>query len=107
MAAMKIQMNLSNTDILANKIGKEIQGTSYYLIDIGIAGEQLVLQAQELGLGTCWIGSFDADKVRQALEIPSDVAIIELMTLGYPAEKGGQNTRLPIEEIVCYNKWRF
>jgi len=76
-------------------------------IDVSISLEHISLQATELGLATCWIGSFDTDKVRQALEIPGDVAIIELMTLGYPAEKGGQNTRLPIEEIVCYNKWRF
>jgi len=76
-------------------------------IDVSIALEHISLQATELGLATCWIGSFDTDKVRQALEIPGDVAIIELMTLGYPAEKGSQNTRLPIEEIICYNKWRF
>ena len=76
-------------------------------IDVSIALEHISLQATELGLATCWIGSFDTEKVRQALEIPEDVAIIELMTLGYPAEQGSQNTRLPIEEIVCYNKWRF
>jgi nitroreductase len=34
------------------------RGTQYYLIDIGIAGEHLVLQAEDLGLGTCWCGIF-------------------------------------------------
>ena len=76
-------------------------------IDVSIALEHISLQAAELGLATCWIGSFDAEKVRQLLEIPDDVVIIELMTLGYPAEQGKQNTRLAIEEILCYNKWSF
>ena len=76
-------------------------------IDISIALEHISLQAAELGLGTCWIGSFDSDKVKQILEIPSDVAVIELMAIGYPDEPGKQNTRLAIEEIICYNKWKF
>ncbi|MBN1974014.1 MAG: nitroreductase family protein [Sedimentisphaerales bacterium] len=76
-------------------------------IDVSIALEHISLQAAELGLATCWIGSFDAQKAKQLLNIPEDVTVIELMSLGYPAEKGRQNTRLAIEEILCYNKWNF
>jgi nitroreductase len=56
---------LAKLDILANRIGKQIQGTQFYLLDIGIAGEHLVLQAQELGLGSCWIGWFNARKIKK------------------------------------------
>ena len=76
-------------------------------IDVSIALEHISLQAAELGLGTCWIGSFDTPKVRQILDIPGDIEIIELMALGYPAKPGNQNTRLPIQDILCYNKWEF
>jgi nitroreductase len=76
-------------------------------IDVSIALEHISLQAAELGLGTCWIGSFNAELVKQILSIPMDVTIIELMALGYPAEPGKQNTRLSADEIVCYNKWNF
>ena len=76
-------------------------------IDVSIALEHISLQAAELGLGTCWIGSFETEKVREILSIPKNVAIIELMALGYPAEPGKQNTRLPVEEILCYDKWKF
>ena len=76
-------------------------------IDISIALEHISLQATELGLATCWIGSFDAEQVKQVLEIPNDISIIELMALGYPSEQGKQNTRLSIKEILCYNKWGF
>ncbi len=76
-------------------------------IDVSIALEHIALMATELGLATCWIGSFDAEKVRQVLEIPEDVAIIELMALGYPAEGRRQTTREPMKSIVCRDKWQF
>ena len=76
-------------------------------IDVSIALEHICLQAADLGLGTCWIGSFDADKVRQILEIPENVVIIELMTVGYPADSKPEPKREPIEKIVCYDTWRF
>jgi len=76
-------------------------------IDVAIALEHISLQAADLGLGTCWIGSFDADKVRQILAIPEDVAIIELMTVGYPADSKPEPKREPIEKIVCYDTWKF
>jgi nitroreductase len=76
-------------------------------IDVAIALEHICLQAADLRLGTCWIGSFDADKVRQILEIPENITIIELMTVGYPADSKPEPKREPIEKIVCYDTWKF
>jgi nitroreductase len=76
-------------------------------IDVAIAMEHIALMATELGLATCWIGSFDAEKVGQILEIPENIAIIELMALGYPANGRRQTTREPIENIVCFDEWQF
>jgi nitroreductase len=76
-------------------------------IDIAIALEHIALMATDLGLATCWIGSFDPQKVRQVLGIPENAAIIELMAMGYPAEGKRQTAREPIENIVCYNMWQF
>ena len=76
-------------------------------IDIAIALEHIALQATELGLATCWIGAFYADKVRTILAIPDDIQIIELMAVGYPADSPKQTSREPIEKIMCYNKWQF
>ena len=76
-------------------------------IDVAIALEHICLQTADLGLGTCWIGSFDADKVRQILAIPDNIIIVELMALGYPADSKPEPKREPIEKIVCYNTWKF
>jgi len=76
-------------------------------IDVAIALEHICLQAADLGLGSCWIGSFDSGEVRQILAIPEDIAIIELMTLGYPADSKPEPKREPMEKIVCYDTWKF
>ena len=76
-------------------------------IDVSIALEHIALMATELGLATCWIGSFDAGKVKEVLEIPKEVAIIELMALGYPDKSCRQTTREPMKNIVCRDKWQF
>lgn len=74
-------------DVLANRIGKEIQGTNYYLLDVGIAGEHIVLQAQELGLRSCWIGWFSSKKAKKVLGVPRGWKVVSLLAIGYPRDK--------------------
>lgn len=76
-------------------------------IDVAIALEHICLQATELGLGTCWIGAFDSEKVRKILGIPDDIIIVELMTVGYPADTKPEPKRESIDKIACYEKWAF
>ena len=82
-------------------------GQSIGPIDVAIALDHISLQATQSGLATCWIGSFYPEKVRAILNIPTDVTIIELMALGYPADELKEAKREPIEKILCYEKWRF
>ena len=76
-------------------------------IDVAIALEHIALQATELGLATCWVGSFNAEKVRELLDIPDGITVVELMALGYPADKPKEPRREPVEKILCYEKWGF
>ena len=76
-------------------------------IDVAIALEHIALQAAELELATCWIGSFFPDQVRKILQIPSEIGVIELMALGYPADKAPEPDRVGVEEIISLNKWNF
>lgn len=76
-------------------------------IDVAIALEHIALVATALGLATCWIGAFDAEKVKAILGIPGDVSVIELMPIGYPADTQGVANRESIDSIVCYEKWEF
>ena len=76
-------------------------------VDLAIAMEHLALAAAAEGLGTCWIGAFDQDPVREVLGIPESAKVIELMTLGYPAADASPRpkSRKPLGEIVCYEQW--
>ncbi len=76
-------------------------------IDVAIALEHMCLQATELGLATCWIGSFYPDKIRQIVGIPDGVIIVELLALGYPADTPKQSRRETIDQIVSFENWRF
>ena len=89
------------------RIGGMFRGTQYYLIDIGIAGEHLVLQAEELGLGTCWMGWFDEKAVKSVLHIPQDRKIDILMALGYHDQKKvkGEHNREAFDKIASFNSY--
>jgi nitroreductase len=89
------------------RIGGMFRGTKYYLIDIGVACEHLVLEAEELGLGTCWIGWFNEGGVKSVLGIPKDKKIDILIALGYydRAKLGAEHGREPMDEIASFNAY--
>lgn len=74
-------------------------------VDLSISLEHIVLQAVELGLGTCWIEAFYPDEVREILGIPQDVDVSGILTVGYPAESPEARPRKSIEEITCWERW--
>jgi nitroreductase len=76
-------------------------------IDLAIAMEHICLQATELGLATCWIGSFYPDQVRPIVGIPENITIVQLMALGYPADEPREHTRGPLEGVVSFERWAF
>jgi nitroreductase len=76
-----------------------------YPIDVAIAIDHLTLVAVNEGLGTCWIGSFKEDKVKEVLGVPEHVRVVVLVTLGYPAESPAPPGRKPIGELICYDKY--
>jgi nitroreductase len=83
--------------------------------DACIASTIIQLKAHELGLGSCWLqtkGKFDAngkpchDNIREILEIPEDIYISNLISLGYPAEERPAYTEKDMDmSKVHYNKW--
>jgi nitroreductase len=95
---------LSKPDIIANRLGKRLQGIPFHYLDIGISGQQLILQAAELGLGTCWIGWFNVRRARKFFGIPHRYKIAGLIALGYsepPEPRPRPKTSLT--EIAWFN----
>ncbi|MCD6532243.1 nitroreductase family protein [bacterium] len=80
-------------------------GNIAHQVDLGIAGEHLVLAATALGLGTCWIAAFDQSELKDILGVPEDAHIVALFTLGYPDETPPPKQRKELSEIVMSEKW--
>jgi len=80
-----------------------------YLVDVAIAVENMALVSWELGLGSCWIGAYDEDKVKQLLGIPGGLRVVSLLSLGYPVEKPASQTirqrRKLLAQIIHYEKY--
>jgi nitroreductase len=81
-------------------------GQYCYPIDVAIAVDHMSLMATAEGLGTCWIGAFYEDKVKEILAIPEKIRVVVLLTLGYPAEEPAARPRKKLEEIVAYDGWQ-
>jgi nitroreductase len=78
----------------------------YYLLDMGISMEHIILAAAEKGLGTCWIGGqYDEPSIKKALRIPYEIRVVALTPIGYPSETPGPKNRKSLDEIVSYEKW--
>jgi len=83
-----------------------MDGQEYWMVDVAIAMQNMILVATELGLGTCWIADFDEEAARKALELPQSIRIVAMTPLGYPAEeKRPVRNRKSLSEIVHYDSW--
>lgn len=68
-------------------------------VNCSIALSFMMLQATELGLGTCWLGAFSNEQVQQALGITDSVVAVS--PIGYPAESPDPRPRKAFDEVVC------
>jgi nitroreductase len=81
-------------------------GQKSYPIDLSIIIDHITLLAVEEGLGTCWIGAFHENEAKKILDIPDNVRIVELLTLGYPSNDSiKKKNRLSFDEVIKYEKW--
>jgi len=88
----------------------------FYLVDVAIALEHLVLAATAEGLGTCWIGALDEERTRRILDIPLKIRVVAVTPVGYPADDpgwygrtvstlAGSQHRKPLEQMVHWDRW--
>ncbi|MEM1674349.1 MAG: nitroreductase family protein [Candidatus Bathyarchaeia archaeon] len=86
-------------------LGDPNASKKWFTQDPFIAASFMTLEACEEGLGVCWIGAFEEERVKQILKIPEDLKVIILLTIGYPDEKPAPRPRKPREEIFFLNEF--
>lgn len=75
------------------------------ILDTAIAAQTMVLAAESLGLGTCWVSWFVQDEIRPVLGLPEDKYVVAILTLGYPDQQPKARPRRPLEDVVRYERW--
>ena len=54
--------------------------------DASIVCTHMMLEAWELGIGSCWVGMFGSEEVKAALALPENLTVSALLPIGYPAD---------------------
>ena len=74
--------------------------------DVAIVCTHIMLEAWEQGLGSCWVGSFNADEVAAALHLPESVCVTALLPIGYASADAAPSDRhekyRPMDEMVTF-----
>ena len=84
---------------------KDLIAGKWSIISTTIALHNMVVAAWAMGIGSCWVGDFNEEKIKKLLNIPESWNIVALISLGYPAEKPQPRKKKSIEEIVSFNKF--
>ncbi len=95
---------LSNVPMAIAIISSEKE-SDLWLVDGSVATENLMLAAENYGLGTCWIAESDNDEIKKMMDIPNDFHIITITPIGYPERKTKPPNRKSIEEILFKEKF--
>lgn len=80
-------------------------GQPKYSIDLSIATSFMMLEATNQGLGTCWLGGYDESAVKKALDIPDEVRVVSMLSLGYPDENPAPRPRKELNKIISYERY--
>ena len=86
-------------------VGVKEPGALYSTVDLTITLDHLSLRAVELGLGTCWIGDFEPEKVKDILKIPGEREVAICMTVGYPTSNPQARKRKGLSDLFHRDSW--
>jgi len=105
---------LKESPVVIVGCGVQKASPEWYTVDVTIAMQNMVLTATSEGLGTCWIGDFNENQVKETLKIPENLRVVALLALGYPREKLDLIARIEkiirrkklLKEIVSFEEYK-
>ena len=74
-------------------------------IDCSIASTNLHLGTFALGLGSCWVGSFDPDMATEIVGCPEGTRVVTVVTAGYADEDPAPRSRKALEDVAVYDRF--
>ncbi len=85
---------LRSTPTVIVLCGDQQASPNWYVVDVALAGENMVIAATAEGLGTCWVGSFEEKEVKTLLEVPENFRVVALLAVGYAKEREGVASKI-------------
>ena len=95
-----VDMDMNDPSAAANPIIEEEAIKAYLSMNVAIAVEHIVLKAVDLGLGSCWLGRFDRDKVKEYLALDESIYPVVLLPVGYPDQSPKARPRFDLDKLV-------
>jgi nitroreductase len=86
-------------------VGRPDVSAKWYRVDVAIALQTMVLAARSLGYGTCWIGAFEPEELKEICSIPENLEVVACTPLGTPAVEPAPRGRKPWSEVVSFDRY--
>jgi len=86
-------------------VGKPEVSEKWHRVDVAIAMQNMILAATALGYGSCWIGAFDPERVKEILGLPEAIEVVALTPLGVPADHPDPRPRQPMAEFASVDHY--
>jgi len=103
--ACKGQMWMADAAYIVVGVGLPEVSERWYRVDVGIAMQNLVLAAQSLGYGTCWIGAFVPEQVKAICDLPENTDVVACTPLGVPNVEPAARPRRDWEEVFSGERY--
>jgi len=95
-----VDMDMNDPSAAANPIINEEAIKAYLTMNVAIAVEHIVLKAVDLGLGSCWLGRFDRDRVKEYLALDENIFPVVLLPVGHPDQSPKARPRFALDKLV-------
>ena len=95
-----VDIDMNDASTTNSPIMDEEAVKAYLSMNVAIATEHIVLKAVDLGLGSCWLGRFDRDKVREYLALDERIYPVVLLPVGHPDQSPKARPRFDLDKLV-------
>jgi len=95
-----VDVNFDSAAPYASAVMGAEAAKAYLSMNVAIAIEHIVLKAVDLGLGSCWLGRFDRDKLKEYLQLDENIYPVVLLPVGYPDQTPKARPRFDLDKLV-------
>jgi nitroreductase len=95
-----VDVNFDSALPSASALMETEMAKAYLSMNVAIAVEHIVLKAVDLGLGSCWLGRFDRDKLKEYLKMDENIYPVVLLPVGYPDQTPKARPRFDLDKLI-------